>query len=144
MLPNFFSKAKIPKKLPKDTQEVVDKLKKSKNKKDCLKKAYAFIPKKFVGCHFYVRFFDIFTANIDKLWSRKNSHCTNLNYLLRVLLIKSGFFKESDIGFKWTLVWYISVHQYLKVKLSDKTIYVDPWGSTHGIKLGDYAHGFNV
>lgn len=144
MIPNLFSKAKIPDPLPEGMQDVVDEIKESKEKGGCLKKAYDILYEKYVGCHIYTRFFDLFVTDLDKLWNKDGpSHCTNLDYLLRVLLVKSEFFKDEDIELKLTLI-YIFPHQYLKVKLSeDKFINVDPWGAKHRIKFGDYANSFN-
>ncbi|MBT4541212.1 hypothetical protein HOC35_06900 [Candidatus Woesearchaeota archaeon] len=66
-----------------------------------------------------------------------------MNYLLRLLLVKSKHFKEKDIVHKYSLVYYTSPHQYLNVKISkNKTINVDIWGAANGIKFGDYANGF--
>ena len=119
IVPNFFSKAEIPAKIPKDMRLVINKLKKSKNKKDCLKQAYNVLYKKYNGCHIYVRFFDIFIKDLDKLWSKNgDSHCHSLCYLLRVLLVKSGFFNDMDIELRRTLVCYFSPHAYLKIRLN--------------------------
>lgn len=145
MIPNLLRKAKIPDILPRDMQIIVSELRESKNKEGCLKKAYDILIKKYTGCRIYERFFDLFITNIGRLWNKNGGlHCTNLNYLLRVLLVNSGFFKDDDIKPKFTAIRYVSLHQYLKMRLDkDKFVNVDPWGASHGIKFGDYAHGFN-
>tara|TARA_Y100000310_G_scaffold148238_1_gene147486 strand:- start:727 stop:1170 length:444 start_codon:yes stop_codon:yes gene_type:complete len=147
MIPNLFSKLRIPKKLPKGMQKAVEKLRKSKNKEDCLRKAYNILTKKYRGYHFrtYIRFFELFITDANKLWNKSGFlHCTNMNYLMRILLVKSGFFKENDITPKLTLIWYKSIHQYLNIKINrNKSINVDPWGKVYGIKFGDFAHGFH-
>ncbi len=145
MIPNLLWKTKLPKEIPKDLQKIVNKLKKSKNKEDCLRNAYNIITKKFNGGQTFENFFDLFITDIKKLWKKKNPfHCTNLNYLLRFLLIKSNLFKENDIKQKLTLVYYFWPHQYLRVKINKKKyINVDPWGASHKIKFGNYAKGFN-
>ncbi|MBU2590291.1 MAG: hypothetical protein KJ939_01490 [Nanoarchaeota archaeon] len=38
---------------------------------------------------------------------------------------------------------YISIHQYLKVKVNSKYVIIDGWARIYGIKFGDYAHGFH-
>jgi hypothetical protein len=147
MIHNIFSKPEIPPKLPKGMEALIAKLKKSKNKKDCLKKAYSFLSNKYKGymVKTYTRLFDLFISDINKIWAKSGFlHCNNMNHLIRILLLKSGFFKDDDITLKWSLVWYISPHQYLRVKINDNEyINVDIWGSSHGISLGDYAHGFH-
>ena len=121
MIPNLFSKLKIPEKLPKDMQRVVEQLKKSKNKEDCLKKAYYIITRKYRGYHVktYTHFFKVFITDVNKLWDKRGFlHCTHMNYLMRILLVKSGFFKDDEVTPKLTLVWYKSIHQYLSIKIN--------------------------
>ncbi|NLC31349.1 MAG: hypothetical protein GX765_04845 [Candidatus Moranbacteria bacterium] len=86
----------------------------------------------------------VFKKDVCFLWNQDGFlHCTNINYLARILLIESGFFKEEDIVLKWTLVWYISPHQYLRVKMiDDEFINVDIWAKNYKIEFGDYARGF--
>jgi hypothetical protein len=147
MFQNIFKKAKIPKNVNKDMQELIKTLKKSKSKRKCIKKAYFFLSKKYKGnrINTYLRFFDLFTNDVNKIWAKNGFlHCHIINYLMRILLIKSGHFTEDDIKLKWTLVWYISPHQYLNIKINEKeSINIDIWGKVYGIKFGDYAHGFN-
>jgi hypothetical protein len=147
MLANLLFKTRIPEKIPKSMQTTVNKLKKSKNKEDCLKKAYLIITKKYRGYRVrtYTHLWELFAYDLKDLWHRNGFlHCTNLNYLLRVLLIKSGFFKDSDVEPKWTLLYFFSPHQYLKVKVKNKTINIGLWGKAFGIKYGDYAHGMHM
>lgn len=145
---HFLSKTKIPVELPKEMQDLALELSKSKNQDQCLKKAYDFLTKKYRGYKFktYTKFFDVFINSVDTLWGKNGFlHCHNLNYLLRILLVASGFFENKDIHNKWTLVWYISPHQYLTVNLKNgKTINIDLWAHAYNIPFGGYAHGFNV
>jgi len=144
--PNVFSKQQIPKTLPKDVQKIVEKLKKTKTKMACLKIAYNEVGKKFHGEIFRVvtHFFHLYTGSFAKIWSKPGwLHCNTLNYLLRVLLVKSGKFKDSEIKVKWTMVYYISLHQYFRIKMDkNKYLNVDMWGRNHKIPLGAYSHGF--
>jgi len=148
ILPNFFKKGHIPEKLNSELQIVINKiLKTAKNKEDCLKKAYAIITKKYQGSRLltYLLLPKLITVNPNKLWNQSGFlHCTNFTYLVRILLVKSGFFTEEDIKLKWTTCFLVSPHQYLEVKLSkNKCINVDAWGHRYGVKLGNYSHGFN-
>ena len=91
----------------------------------------------------YLKIFDAFVSDLNKICARNSFlHCHNLNYLLRVSLIKSGFFDEEDIKLRWSFVRYISPHQYMSIAVGDKVIDVDLWGKAQGIEFGDYAHGF--
>jgi len=143
----LFPKNKIPDKIPPAMQLVVEELKKSKSKEECLKKAFAVITSKYGGHKLktYILIWRIFTADLEKIW-RWNGflHCIHFIYLMRVLLIKSGHFKDKDIKRKWTLVCYFSPHSYLDINLGNRTIHADPWGRAYGIKLGDYTHGFHL
>lgn len=137
----------IPDNLPTDMFNLINQLKKSKSKRDCLKKTYSALTSKYRGYAFktYFRFFDIFTSDTNKLWAKSGFlHCSKLNFLMRILLVKSGHFQNEDIKTKWTLVWYLSPHQYLQIRLNDNEyINIDMWGKAYGIPFGDYAHGFH-
>lgn len=142
---DLFSKTAIPNLLPAEMQRCIFDLKQSSSKEMCLIKAYAIVTNKYYGRRFktFSSFFQIFTKNIYQLWKISGFlHCTNINFVFRALLIKSGFFREEDICLKWTWVWYFFPHQYLQVKTEKGRINVDAWAQAYGIKLGNYAHGF--
>lgn len=147
MFSKIFPKKEIPSKLPRGMENLIEKLKKSKNKKECVKAAYNYLSKKYRGhrVYTYLRIYELFTLDLNKMWHKKGFlHCNNINYLMRILLIKSGFFSDKDIELKWTLVWFFSPHQYLKVRLNNKEyINIDLWAKAYGIRLGDYLRGFN-
>lgn len=143
---DLFSKTPIPDVLPDDMQKIINEIKKSLNKEECLKRAYGILIAKYRGYRIkiYTKLFDVFKRDIGALWNKSGfMHCTNINYLMRTLLIKSDFFKEADIRLKWTQIWYITPHQYLQVNINDKWINVDIWAYAYGIKFGDNAHGFH-
>ncbi|MCX6762092.1 MAG: hypothetical protein NTY33_04635 [Candidatus Moranbacteria bacterium] len=140
---DLFSKTSLPDVLPDDLQKVILELKKSRDQKECLEKVYALLTAKYHGERLktYTKLFQLFRKDIFWLWNRIGYlHCTNINYVARILLVKSGFFEESDICLKWTLVWYVSPHQYLEVEVGDQWIVVDIWANAFGIEFGDYAH----
>ena len=139
-------KTPIPDALPDEMQKIINELKRSLNKEVCLKKAYEILVAKYRGCRVktYLKLFDVFRQDIGTLWGKNGfMHCTNINYVMRTLLIKSDFFKEKDIRLKWTLVWYISPHQYIQIRVDDGWKNIDIWGYAYGIKFGDHAHGFH-
>ena len=147
MIPNLFSKKPIPTELPNDMQKVVAMLKRSKSRKDCIRKAYDVLAGKYKGrrLNTYLLFHQLFMYDLEKLWKKSGFlHCTNMNYIMRILLIRSGFFKDEDIRFRYSLIWYISIHQYLEVKLGKgSSMYVDVWGADNCVELGDHARGFH-
>jgi len=134
--------------LPDKMQVIVENLKKSKNKEDCLRQAYNILVKKYRGRRFlaFLNFPKLFDKELDRIWSQDGYiYCTTLNYLLHILLIKSGWFNEDDIKLKLTIFWYISIHQYLEIRMREgKIINIDLWGKFYGIEFGDYTHGFHT
>ena len=140
MIPNFFSKQKIPKDLPKGMQDIIKKLKNTKSKEQCLKLAYKELSKNHNGAVFGAwRYMPrIFIRDINKLWEKKILVCTSLAFLLRILLIKSKKFEETDLKYKKTWSAYVFPHVILDVKIKNKWIHVDVWGKANGIKFGEY------
>ena len=147
MIPNIFYRPRLPKKLPPGMRRWVDQLRGAPSKETCLRRAYALMSKKYRGYRIktYTQLLNIFRTDLDTLWNQHGFlHCTTMNYLFRVLLVKSGQFSESDLRFRWCLVWVVSPHQYLQVRIRPGIwIDVDLWGKAYGIKLGDHAQGFH-
>ena len=143
---DFFTKTSLPKQLPEEMNLIIEGLKKSATKEECLKKVYDLLSEKYRGYRIrtYIKIGEVFKKDLNFLWGRSGFlHCNNINYLVRIFLVKSGIFKEEDIILKWTLVWWISPHQYLRIKIGENEfINVDIWGKHYGIKFGDYARGF--
>lgn len=143
MIPNLFWKKKIPKKLPEEMQAAADKLKRSKSKEDCLRKAYTLVTARFKGRRWgpIKHPIDMLRTDLTKLWNHKTyMHCTHFNYLTRILLVRSGFFKEDDIKPRFTIMAHIFLHQYLKVRTSkNRWVNVDTWSNACKVKLGEYA-----
>lgn len=143
---DLFSNTPIPNTPLGKIEETIDNLKESHNQEECLKKTYEILSTKYRGYRIktYTRLFDIFERDIEKLWNKEGFlHCTNINYLMRVLLMRSGCFTEDDIRIRWTQIWLISPHQYLQVRIGNKWIDVDIWARAYGIPFGDHAHGFH-
>jgi hypothetical protein len=143
---DLFSKTKLPDEIPACLIPVIGKLSACQNQTQCLNLAYDILSQKFYGRHIktYSRFWEVWKNNIEKLWNQEGFlHCTNLNFLLRFLLVKSGWFTEENIQLQWTNYLFISPHQYALVKADKKIIPVDIWAKFIGIPIGDYAHGFH-
>ena len=143
---DLFSKTPVPNVLPDEMQKIINEIKKSLNKEECLKNAYEILVAKHRGYRVmtYLKLFDVFKHDVKVLWGKNGFlHCTNINFLLRTILIRSDFFTDDEIRLRWTQIWYISPHQYLQVKVDDSWIDVDIWAHAHGIKFGDHAHGFH-
>ncbi len=145
-IPNLFNKEPLPSELPLDLIEAVEEVRSTNNKKQALEKAYVILTAKYRGYKFmtYLKLWLLWEVDLNKIWRRSGFlHCTSMNYLLRILLVKSGWFTEDDIHLAYSLIWYISIHQYLKVRLAErKWINVDIWYHYYGKGLGEYGHGF--
>jgi hypothetical protein len=142
----LFGKSLLPTELSKEIQEVLDELAKIQDKKEYLRAAYDFITERFNSSRLKTifRFWDLWVDDVENLWNRTDFlHCTNQNYLLSLLLLKSNLFSEKDIQLKWTRIWFFSPHQYLQINVGKETINVDCWGRSYGIPFGQYSHGFN-
>ncbi len=143
---DLFATTPLPQEPPEEMRALLADLKRSSDQMDCLRKAYDLLNKKYRGHRVktYTNILDVFQKDISTFWNTTGFlHCTNINYVMRFLLIRSGFFKESDIRLKWTLIWYISPHQYLQIKTNGAWINIDVWAHAYGIRFGDYAHGFH-
>ena len=145
---NIINKEIIEDKTPKELEQIINKLRLVDDKEKCLRLAYDFTLSRYRGYRIktFTKIFELFSYDIEKITHKRGFlHCTNLNYLFRFILIKSGCFSEDEITQKWTLVNYISPHQYLRVRIdTNKLINIDLWGNAYGVALGDYAHGFNT
>lgn len=147
MILHLFKKVKLSNKLPPELQEILSELAPMRDKEIYLRSAYDLFISRYQGYRFlvYKKFFDLFVHKIERLVRLGNKqHCTAMNYMFRTLLVASQRFTSDDIQVKFTLIWYISPHQYLEVKVNDnKWVNIDLWGSRHGIEYGNFARGFN-
>jgi len=143
---DLFGKTKLPDKIPSGMEDVIDELKILGAKEECLKRVYDILSEKYEGRRYltYLKISSVFRKDANGFWKKQGfMHCTNINYLARILLVKSGKFSEDDIKLRWTLIWGVSPHQYLQVNIGDKWIKIDIWARPYDIKYGDNAHGFH-
>lgn len=143
---DFFGKTKLPNTIPFDMENIIVGLRNLNSQEECLKEVYKVLSEKYRGFRIitYLRILGVFRKDVQFLWRQSGfMHCTNINYLFRVLLVKSGKFNEDDVRIRWTMIWCISPHQYLQVRLNDKWIDVDVWGKSYGVEFGDHSYGFH-
>jgi hypothetical protein len=134
-----FKKAPLPKTLPADFEQAIDELnKKSKTNEEFLHNAYDFITKKYHGAR--MRTLTDWEYSFKHPFSHKPGYipCTIHNYLLRILLVKSNRFSDDDI--KTQVVFFnFFIHQYLKVKINNTWVAVDPNSRYQGVAFGKHA-----
>jgi hypothetical protein len=143
----LFKKTPIPRQFDAGIDTVIEELKKNPTPESYLKAAYDFVTTHYESGRLktFFRLFDLYSTSLPRLWRRKGfMHCTNLNFLLAVLLVRGGYFAEYDVKPKWTLLHYCSPHEYLKVNLNGRWVEVDCWARQYGVGFGGHAHGFNA
>lgn len=131
----------------KDFEAEVAKLKKLDLKYDILSEAYYYVTGRYTSSRleFFLKLPMLPVNSFRDLTSRKGfMFCTNQNAVLSALLLRSGRFKAKDIKKKWTLYFGLTPHQYLRIKVEQGWIDVDPWSSDYGLAIGDYARGFHI
>lgn len=131
-----FSRAPIPETLPRElTETIADINRNSKTDLEFLQKAYGYVTRTYTGGRletiyiFWRAFGDIYTKSPGFL------PCTGQTHLVRTFLIKSGRFSENDIEIK-TVPLNLFIHQYLRVRVGNEWIYVDPWANFLGVPFG--------
>ncbi len=144
----LFGKTQIPPVLERELEAVLKKLEGIDDQETYLEAAYDTITRRYRGGRreTFTKVADLFSSSLQDLWNREGFlHCTNQNYLLALILVRSGRFREQDITPQWTLIWYCAPHQYLQVKLRDgRSIAVDPWARSYGVPFGRHAYAFNT
>ncbi len=148
MIPNLFVKQKIPSELPEILENKISEiLKISKNKEEFLKNSFFYIVENrwWSRRNLICKFNRLFEKDISKIINSKwYLHCTTMNFLLRIMAVKSGLFSDKDIELKLTNSRHIAPHQYLEIKLSeDEVVILDPWNYQFGIDFGKYWSGFD-
>ena len=143
---SFFVPDKIPNNIPDEMQKIVDNLdNESKSDIDFLQKAYDVVNSRYTSPSMgYLKEPQrLVIKNIDSLWTSEGYlPCDKQNYVLKVMLVKSKWFNETDV--KETLTsCIITPHYYLNIKLNNNSyVYADMWGADHGYKLGEHASGY--
>lgn len=143
IVPNLgFRKRALPDLLPENFAQILKRLDlESLDNLDFLQHSYAYIIAQYNGSRI---------QTITKFWrAYKNPltqkpgfmHCTNQNYLLRLMLVKSGRFIESDIKVR-IVPLNLFIHQYLEVRIGAQWIVVDPWSAFLKVPFGKHAFLF--
>lgn len=135
-----FRKPLLPEDVPEEIKKKVLDLKTvSFNKREYLEAAYDFVTTYWhAGRMDTVKYAVLaFRSNLKKIWNSPGyAHCNTQNYMLFILLVESKFFKPEDVTFHCVFFNFF-IHQYLKVKIGNEWIVVDPGGaSIRGMPLG--------
>lgn len=140
-----FRDYKIEEKLPRDMEVVINRInRRYKNDEEFVRAAYDFVTKRYrrdvgergllVSCK------KAFRKDLNKIWNEKEwQPCHKQNYILRTMLVKSGRFNREDVRLRVTFSQRF-MHQYLKVRVKDKWVNVDPAGSWFGVEFGEHLN----
>ncbi len=106
MIPNLFHKLQIPETIPEDLLDTIVELQqRSSDKEDFIKKCFLYIVSNWWWnrIQLFSHFSRIFQKNIHTIINSKwYMHCTTMNYILRIILVKSSLFSEKDIVLRCT------------------------------------------
>ncbi len=131
-----FKKETLPEVLPSDFSKIITDISaRSKDSLDLLKNVYEYVTAQYPGSR--LRTITNFWVAYEEPVNHKPGFlpCTSQNYLIRLMLVKSGRFQEQDIKIVAT-PFNLFIHQYLKVKVGDIWMDVDPWSHFIGVPLG--------
>lgn len=143
LVPNYgLVKSKLPSTLPSEWQDIVDELNKTSNTQEAyLKNAYRYITKRYTGGRYQTFIYLLYAFDNPFRHKKGFLHCHMQNYLLRTLLVKSGKFTDDDIEVHTVFLNFFT-HQYLRVRVGDAWIDVDPHSHFVGIPFGKKAFLF--
>ncbi|MFH0856381.1 MAG: hypothetical protein V1860_00590 [bacterium] len=139
-----FKKSPLPDQLPDEILEKINELKNiSVSPDDFLKRAYEFLGDKYRSERFNtILKFNYLFKPLQEIWDMHGYiPCTQSSFLMRIFLIRSGFFKEEDIKIKHTFVNFC-IHQYLQAHVGDKWIDIDVGEKQKGMEIGKHLKNF--
>jgi len=141
-----FGAWKYPKSLPENLQQVLARIySASDTQAEFLQKAYDEVYKHFYATrtNAVLKLPKLFRSDIGMIWNQGGyAHCVSQNYILACLLVASGKFITDDILVRHVFLNFVP-HQYLRIKVGDKWIAVDPlFAGMKGLGLGAYGRYF--
>ncbi len=137
-----FWKSGLPKNIPASLDAKIHELKrKNKSSESFLKAVYDLLRKKYHGSHAltFLRPDVVFSRNLGRMWARSGYlSCNQVNWILYIMLVRSGFFSEGDVRFRCTVTPRLMIHQYAEVRLRGKWTPVDVWASRYNRSFGEH------
>tara|TARA_Y100000310_G_scaffold16508_1_gene16443 strand:+ start:247 stop:690 length:444 start_codon:yes stop_codon:yes gene_type:complete len=129
--------------IPQEMMDIINENNKAKTDLDYLKYAYYEIGSRYSSKPYYYlreQYSEIYETNVTEIWEGTSDRPSTIqNYMLKLMLIKSGRFTEDDIKVVNTRCGNIlrTPHQYLQVKVDDRWINVDVWDMEKPHKFGE-------
>lgn len=145
-IPHFtFGIDPLPEEISSDMENAIEEFKrKASTPKDFLELAYDYLGNKYHSQRLNVILKPAYLfKRLNEVW-QMNGYipCTQSNFVLRIFLVKSGFFKDEEVRRKHIFVNFI-IHQYLEVKLDDKWTSVDVGEKHNGMPIGKHLNYFS-
>ncbi len=131
-----FGREPLPSSIPAELDQRIKQFNsESSNNSDFLKKSYEFVTQTYKGSRVktITNFWKAFQNPLDL--KPGFMPCNGQNYLLRLMLVKSGRVTEKKIQIR-TVPLNLFIHQYLRIDVDGQWIEVDPWSAFLGVPLG--------
>ena len=145
-----FRQYRLPSEIPVEIRQAIVELEnQAKDQESFLQAVYNFILEKnsvqwrHTRLSAAMRLPRLFVSDLSEIWKTRDFiYCTGINFVVYVMLANSKFFTGRDIRLKHTFANLV-LHQYLKVKVGQKWVDVDPAGTgIRGKPLGTHLAGF--
>src|SRR3990167_668993 len=139
-----FMEEKVPESIPESMMDKINQLKnQSQNQEQFLNSAYNFLGSRYCSQRFNTLLkFNYLFKSFEEVWQMEGYiPCTINNYLLKIFLIKGGYFSETDIKCCHVFANFVP-HQYLRVKMNNKWLNVDVGEKGRGLPIGKYLKYF--
>ena len=131
ILPNQLFKTDLQR--TKQIKKLAEKLK-AKTREQTLRNIYKYVTKTYEGKEKKYKLANyprLFLYNVNNLIKKRQFiACHIQNHVTKTLLINTSQFKESDIKRNWTITKFLTIHQYLVVKIKKAKYKVDPFFRT--------------
>ena len=139
-----FWEGKIPDKISRGMQQKIAELKAlSTSPSDFLNLTYDFLGGKYHAERLKtILKFNYLFMPLETIWLREGYlPCTQISYMTKIFLVKSGYFKEAEVRRKHTFVNFV-LHQYLQVKIAGRWIDVDTGEKQRSLPIGKHLKFF--
>ncbi len=136
----------LPDKLPAELERKIEELKAASggSKRRLLELAFEFIGSRYHSERLgtITRFPRLFIG-LDEIWSREGFvQCTLSNFMLRIILVKSGLFRDDEVRRRHTFANGVP-HQYLQAWVDGRWIDLDPGEMQRGLRIGEHFFGLH-
>jgi len=139
-----FKEDNIPEQIPESMLEKINEIKnQSSSREQFLNLAYNYLGSRFCSerLNTFLKFNYLYKS-LDQIWLMEGYiPCTINNYLFKIFLIRSGYFKNEDIRLRYVFLNFI-LHQYLQVKINDKWLDIDVGEKQRGMPIGKHLKYF--